>query len=88
MPVKDFWLTFLKFSFKKSLVFTLMRRNYLSTNSFQVLDMETEKMCALKEFVYDNIVNALVTTLNKLNLTTEKEKQSTDKDKVLTYFSS
>jgi len=50
--------------------------------------METEKMCALKEFVYDNIVNALVTTLNKLNLTTEKEKQSTDKDKVLTYFSS
>lgn len=60
-----------------SVSYKLSREGYIVSifiiSQMKVIEMCQEESETLKEFVYDSLVDAILSTLNKLNLTTEKD---------------
>ena len=54
---------------------SLLSCYYHFSFELKVIDMSEEEGKSLKEFVYDSLVDAILSTLNKLNLTTQKESE-------------
>ena len=54
---------------------SLLSYYYHFSFELKVIDMSEEEGKSLREFVYDNLVDAILSTLNKLNLTTQKESE-------------